>query len=202
MFISGRQNCHLKGLNSYVIRDRVSPSSGMVRVFHNTGDCVPSLLDWEGRYWLAPHNHRQDITLSALTGRAYNVSFAWDSRAQSKTSLEWIFRSEILGEGLAAHWHDAGELRMINVEPILDGLFIGASEIHTVIAEPGAAWLVREGQVAPVGHKSLCYSTHSPFVLSLDGLYSPLDRDELRAAYYDLAGQSQGRLEHMFREYA
>lgn len=184
-FISGRKNCHLAGLNSYVLSERVSPQTGMLRIFHNTGDCLPALT-LDGKYCLAPHNHRQDITLSILKGAAYNVNFSYDSRAPEKHFYEWMFYSQIVDGEIKANFHGTGDLRIAQIEPIRDGLFLHAAQIHTVVAEPGAAWLVTEGLVAPKDHKSLCYSRHGDFKLSQDGLYSELNAGELQYAWREL----------------
>lgn len=187
-FISGRKNCHLKGLNSYVLRERISPDEGMLRIFHNTSNCLPGLIR-EGKYTLAPHNHRQDITLFAICGSATNINFAWDSRAPEKHFREWVFRSEIVDGEISAHYHDNGDLRVTGIEPInCGGIVLPSRQIHTVIASRGSAWLVMEGALAPQGQKSLCYSIHSPFVLSNEGLYENLTQRELDAAW-DQIGQ-------------
>lgn len=182
MFISGRKNCHLKGLNSYVIRDRLSRKEGMIRVFHNIENCLPSLVK-DGKFCLAPHNHRQDITLSMLTGSAYNVNFTYDNRAPEKHFWEWSFYSQIVDGEIAAHFHGTGDLRVSDVTPIKSGIFLPSSQIHTVVAEPGSAWLVREGLTSPEKQENLCYSRHVDFKLSQDELYSELSHEELRYAW-------------------
>lgn len=181
-FISGRKNCHLEGLNSYVISERRNSQEGMIRVFHNTGNCLP-VLTHDGKFTLAPHNHRQDITLSILKGSAYNVNFRFDSRAPEKHFWEWEFYSQIVDGEIAAHYSNTGDLRVTNIEPILNGLYLPASQIHTVVATPGSAWLVCEGALAKPGSKSLCYSRHGAFKLSLGNLYSVLPEAELRSAW-------------------
>jgi hypothetical protein len=188
-FISGRENCHIRGLNSYVIRDRVSDTEGMIRVFHCTGDCLPA-LSVNGEFCLAAHNHRQDITLSLLQGSSYNVDFEWDSRAPEKKFYEWRFYSQIVDGNIEAHYSNTGDLRIRQITPIpprfYHGLFLRSTQIHTVVATVGSAWLIREGSLAPPEQKSLCYTMGGDFKLSSEGLYRDLSIEELRAAWEEL----------------
>lgn len=181
-FVAGRKNFHLKGLNSYVISERTSQSVGMVRVFHNTGDALPELVR-NGVFCIAPHNHRQDISLTLLNGSVYNVDFKFDSRAPEKHFWEWKFKSAIVDGDMATQYHGTGDLRVVNIQPLarLHALFLSSASIHCIIASPGASWLIEEGALAPPKQHSLCYSRHSGFSLSMADLYEPMTAEEVSA---------------------
>jgi|ERR1700722_3651640 len=181
-FISGRKNCHLKGLNSYVIRDRISDQIGMRRVFHNTGDALPELIRG-GVFCIAPHNHRQDISLTLLHGAVLNVDYSFDSRAADRQFFEWKFRSAIVDGEMATAYHNTGDLRVVNVQPLSrsHALFLHSAAIHGIIASPGASWLIEEGALAPATQLNLCYSRNSDFHLSQDDLYGPMTPEEVGA---------------------
>lgn len=90
-WISGIHNCHVPGLNSYVIRGRADEKVGMVRAFHNEGDhrgdnFLGKLLqdkpeECRQEYMLLPHNHRQAIRIIPVRGSVVNVTFDLDRRS-------------------------------------------------------------------------------------------------------------------------
>lgn len=186
-FISGLKNCHLPGVNSYVLKDRVSPSIGMTRIFHCTGSSMKSLVKEDGSYRLAPHNHRQDIALYAIRGVAYNVSFDWEDNGYPGPNYQWDFSSEIVDGNIGASVSSTGTLTISDIAPITEaGLFLPSSQIHTVIAPAGSAWLVQEGPMAPTGHVSRCYSINPNLDLQRSGMYLPMDDLELEDAFNDI----------------
>lgn len=183
-FISGLKNCHLPGVNSYVLKDRVSQSIGMTRIFHCTSTAMESLTKADGSYRLAPHNHRQDIALYAISGVAYNVSFDWVEHHHPGPNYQWDFSSEIVDGNIGASVSATGTLTIRDIAPITEsGLFLPSSQVHTVIAPAGSAWLVQEGPLAAQGHVSRLYSIGSSLDLQRSGMYLPMDNSELESAF-------------------
>lgn len=181
-FLSGLRNCHIHGLNSYVIRERVSDTVGMLRIFHNTGHRLRSLTG-DQDYRLAPHNHRQDITLYGLFGSAANVALDVDRLPHRGTQFEYVFGSALQSGEFTLDFKDTVGLFVKDAQPLPKcGLKIPATEVHTVVAAPDSAWLVAEGTLAPATHHSLCYSKRHDFKLKNDGLYVPMTAEELQDA--------------------
>lgn len=183
LFKSGLRHCHVRDLFSYVIRDRISPAEGMIRVFHNTGESLSSLVGTQGEFMLAPHNHRQDITLLRIAGSPVNVDFSIDRLVHGKQQREWRFVSALLTGEFSLEWSNTVDLRVSNAALIPDsGVYLSAEQVHTVIAPPGSAWMVIEGQIATPSHRSLCYSLRPGLVLNSNGLYLPMEEVELDTA--------------------
>lgn len=177
-FISGLANCHLPGLYSFVISERVSPEIGMKRVFYAGSRCDMNLWD-RADFRLKPHNHRQSIRLTLLFGEASNVDFTFD-RYGNLALWKYGFRSALLNDrrfGLERMWREDARF---TEEPITSqGLHLHWSDVHTVTASRESAWLVEEFEQAPAGTER-CYSTSDHLTLDSRGLYVPLDTRTLR----------------------
>lgn len=170
-------------LHSYVIRERIDPEHGMIRVFHNTGDSMACLVGPTGEFNVAPHSHRQDITLVRIAGNALNVDFSIDRLVHGKQQREWVFGSALLGGEFSIEWRNTVDLRVSNVCPIPDaGMHLASDRVHTVIAPPDSAWLVIEGKTAHARQRSLCYSLRGDFQLQSAGLYVPMSESEVAEA--------------------
>lgn len=187
-WISGIQNCHVLGLNSYVIRDRISDAQGMVRVFHNEGGRVFGSNFMGGLvhaddYMLAPHNHRQAIRLVPISGTILNVSFELDRRSHDHRTAEWVFESAILTGEASIRYKDLIDMHVRDAAILPpEGISLAAHEVHTVIASLDASWLVIEGEPAPLSQQSLFYTRRSDYRLNTDLLYEPMDEWQLRTA--------------------
>lgn len=185
-WISGIQNCHVEGLNSYVIANRTSDYNGMLRVFHNVGgrgfgfNWMNALLR-DGDYALAPHNHRQAIRLVPIRGHVLNVSFELDRRSHDHRTTEWVFESAILTGTASIRYKDSIDMyvRDVAILPI-HGISLAAHEVHTVVASEGAAWLVVEGKPAPPFQQSLFYTRRPDYRLNDDGLYQSMEWWQLK----------------------
>ncbi len=178
-FLSGLANCHIPGLYSLVISERESATVGMRRIFYAGLDCKMGL--WDGAdFRIKPHNHRQDIRLSRLFGRVSNVDVKLSEVHQWRSEFavyEYAFGSALLDGQFS--------LRRVRLmmgdlieRPLTAPIYLHWSNVHTVVAEPGSAWLVEEGAVAPEGMER-CYSVSHRLSLSSEGLYRPLDRERL-----------------------
>ncbi len=179
-FLSGLADCHLPGLYSLVLSERVSPEVGMRRVFYASQICRMDL--WDGAdFRLKPHNHRQNIKLTLLFGKAANVDVKLSEVHQWRGEFavyEYGFRSALLNGEFSVErirMHAASlKMRDLTERP----LYLHWSNIHTVVAAPRSAWLVEECALAPEGMER-CYSVSHRLSLSSDGLYRKMDRAEL-----------------------
>lgn len=175
-FTSGLANCHLPGLYSLAISERVSSEVGMRRVFYCGADCRMDL--WDGAdFRIKPHNHRQDITLTLLFGKVDNhvLKVGFGEMAVWK----YGFGSALLnGEfSLSRMNREDAQLRE---QPITrGGLFMEWNMAHTVTARKYSAWLVEEGCPAPPGMER-CWSISHRLTLSSEGLYQPMDAAQLK----------------------
>lgn len=148
----------------------------MIRVFHNRA-CkqMESLYLLDGNYSIAPHNHRQDITLYALRGDVCNLSFKVDRRSHDREHTEFRFGSAIVDGKIEAHYRDCVDLYLDSANIIgFSGLFLSWQEVHTVLSSPGAAWAVVEGEEAPESAISLCYSRKNRLAFDQTDLYQPI----------------------------
>src|ERR1700722_12101951 len=175
-FLSGLANCHLPGLYSLVVSPRKSPTVGMKRVFYTGKHCRMDL--WEGAdFRIKPHNHRQDIRLKLLFGEAVNVGLKFG--AGEIHTFKYKFTSALLNgefgvERMEDQWCALHEIPLRSMP-----LFFSWSDVHTVTAVPGTAWLVEEFDLAPEGMER-CYSVSHRLSLSSAGLYRPMDTEELQ----------------------
>lgn len=179
-FLSGLADCHLPGLYSLVLSERVSHEKGMRRIFYASQHCRMDL--WDGAdFRLKPHNHRQNITLQLLFGNVSNVALKLSEVHQGRGEFvvyEYAFGSALLnGEfSLNRIRMHAADLRHKDLTE--RPLYLHWSNIHTVVAAPGSAWLVEEFAVAPEG-MGRCYSVSHRLKLSSDGLYRKMSQGEL-----------------------
>ncbi len=183
-FISGLRNCHLPGVDSLVLRDRISPSQGMIRLFYNSSSKeMKNLKQDDGRYVLAPHNHRQDISLYRVSGNPVNINFFVDRRSHDHYHIEMKFGSAITDGKLRTDYRDCVDLYLqdANVVPGREGMALPYQQVHTMLSSPGDSWLVVEGQVAPEGTIPYCYSPTKNGLLEFDqsGLYQTMTEFEL-----------------------
>jgi hypothetical protein len=174
-FLSGLANCHLPGLYSLVLSERQNSNIGMRRVFYVGKDCKMDL--WEGAdFRLKPHNHRQSIRLKLLRGDAQNISI----NVGFGTLRLWCYR---FGSALLDGSFTLERMFYENAHTVArripeDGLYLHWNEVHTVTAEPGAAWLVEELELAPPD-TARCWSVSDHLQLSNDGLYRPMIAEEI-----------------------
>lgn len=178
--ISGLRNCHVPNVTSLVLRERLSPQEGMVRIFYaEPNHPLQYLYRVGGEFNVAAHNHRQDLSLEVLFGTVDNWILT-EREESPKRLAEYSFNSGILGEMSVAI------LRLLEVDITRYSMFLGrpfdmlASHIHTVtVASRSAAWVVREGALSPA--PTLAYNKMG-WKPSVEGLYIPMSDQELRIA--------------------
>lgn len=174
-FISGLSNCHLPGLYSLVLSERQTPKIGMRRIFYCGPNCTMDL--WAGAdFRLKPHNHRQNLRLTLLFGQAKNVSL----KIGFGIHRAWCYR---FGSALLNGSFELDRLFFQDVDvapkPITrEGVDLHWSDVHTMTAQPGSAWLVEEGELAPPD-TARCWSIDHQLKLSNEGLYLPMEAKQL-----------------------
>lgn len=136
-----KMNCHVKGLHSIVLR---SYGGRLLRCFFTTPDHeMYHNVDPEFCLALGVHNHLYSLTLSAVYGSAYNMSFEKCPQLQNVDMSR--FHSKLNGGGGAERLYRSG-LIGTGAERITK-LELTSDELHTVYVprETRACWLVQEG---------------------------------------------------------
>lgn len=180
--ISGLANCHLPGIYSLVLKPRQDSRDGMLRVFYTSKEAKLNVLEDDNDFMVMPHNHRQDIMLYRLFGKVTNMQLflAGAVPEDAKAVHEYSFGSALLGGEFTLNYRrpDWGIYRR---EEITErGFYLKWSDVHTVIAEPESAWVVKEGDLAPEPYVSLSYSRQPNKKLTSEGLYRKMGAEELR----------------------
>lgn len=175
--ISGLANCHLPGIYSLALRPRKDAKDGMLRVFYTSKEAKLDNLEDSQDFMVMPHNHRQDITLYHLFGRATNVrmDFGFGSELH-----EYSFGSAILNGEFSLAYRQRTSAVFVYEEITSEGLPLKWDDAHTIVAHPGSAWVVKEGDLAPEPYTSLSYSRQREKKLNSAGLYRKMDANELR----------------------
>lgn len=188
--ISGLANCHIPGIYSLVLKPRQDSRDGMLRVFYTNAEAKLNVLEDDDDFIVMPHNHRQDITLYRLFGQATNVRLLpcgvvpEDGLGQVH---EYSFGSALLGGEFTLSYRRPNWGLYVREEITEGGLYLKWSDVHTVVAEPNSAWVVREGDLAPEPYVSLSYSRKPNKKLQSEGLYRKMGPDELLTLSRELA---------------
>jgi len=182
--LSGIANCHVVGVNSYVIQERVNSSQGMVRIFHATGGhSLATMFGSDCDFSLLPHNHRQDIELILLYGQVEHFVFCIKPASSYALPVyEMRFSPVLLGGD--------GEFRSLGASrisaPLASDMQVGSvvpvpyQTVHGMrVRSKSAAWAVREKAEAPKGWDPSCYSMLASKTAPKDGFYVPLSQPEL-----------------------
>lgn len=177
--ISGLANCHIPGVYSLVLKPRRSPEEGMLRIFYTTQGCKLDYLETDTDFTVMPHNHRQDVSLHLLFGRAANRRLYLKGGVQRVN--EYIFGSALMdGSFSLKHNQLIKTARFVRDELHEEGISMKWSDVHTVVAAPLSAWVVKEGALAPEPYTSLCYSRQDNKQLDATGLYRKMMPEELK----------------------
>lgn len=181
--IRGLWNCHVRGLHSLVLRDRVDDSNGMIRVFYAEQGALcykPGQIEFP----IMPHNHRQDITLTNLFGNAANYVYTFEKKLRRGVEHlhEYEFGSALLDGSFTLIPKGRKAIDKVSYRELSDVPQVMKSwEVHTIGAWGLSAWLVEEGQLAT--HGTLCYSREPGKVLSSDGLYIPMSAGDIETCW-------------------
>lgn len=181
-------NCHTPGVDSIVLNYSPYEPIKMTRMFVAwPSQKLWQLLQPDGSYTVAVHNHRYDIRLTCLTGQIINYEiYVKPLGIQSfapRPIFEHTFQSGINGE---LHISDNPRLMTIaqeHYQALSSGqdVLMRAEQLHTVIVPPRhrpVAWLVHEGQdrIDP-----LLYSAVPNPSIETDGLYEKMSTEDARS---------------------
>jgi len=175
----GYANCHIPGVYSLLLRPRQDENEGALRMFYSSPESKLDQLYHDDDFVVMPHNHRQDITLYPLFGKATNV----DVHLQDgpATLHEYEFKSLLVDGELSVKFRRSliGGANITRWPIERDGVFLRWWHVHTVVAEPDTAWIVKEGRIAPDRFVPLAYSKKTDKKLDPTGLYRPMTLGEL-----------------------
>jgi hypothetical protein len=135
-----RMNCHIKGLHSIVLKNE---SGRLTRLFL----CTPNHEMWKNIdiglvLNLGVHNHRYDLTLSAVHGEAKNIVYLQANPAYGVKTKVYRFHDKDNVVYLGNDW-----IREYSSIPITK-VHMNRTELHTVYVNryETASWLVEEGE--------------------------------------------------------
>ena len=140
------KNCHVAGLHSIVLNNNMGK---LTRFFcadktHNMHKNLSNLM-----FSLGVHDHKYDLTLTNLFGRAINVNFSVEQvEFPNKGNVSF----HTFSDGKATRgdtYIPRALLKQTTLECLSDKpMFIDKDSLHTVYVPKGepAAWLVEEGE--------------------------------------------------------
>lgn len=180
----GIRNCHVRGLDSVVLRD----GPRMVRMFvahpnhelwRNHASILSVLVD---RQTLALHPHHCDVTLRRVMGTIvnYTAELVEDPRGVLQECAYLSAIKDGVGALVPTGRRFRGDLLSFGAVRDDPGTFMLASAIHCVWVPRGAsaAWTVSEGQEDPA-YVQRCYTQTPTFDQS--GMYQPMTVHETLA---------------------
>jgi hypothetical protein len=141
-----RRDVHAFGLDSYVLRNW---NGRLSRVYHTRHNTLASNYPYSPFYSIGLHDHRYDLTLMGVQGVA--ISYQWASWEVSKPNLNalWHYRWRTqLGGNAGYERTNLRNVELRSSQELFQGrpFYLSYNILHTVWAEPGAAWMVFEGE--------------------------------------------------------
>ena len=182
-FISGHRNYHVRGINSFLIRESKPGESRLLRVFQATDNCASKLIQY-GDYSIAPHNHSFSLTLYLMFGAAYNVEF----QSIVNDGNDYSYRLGVNGDGFNLEESTLCTLVVDQIRRIrADGIGMNSEVVHSIVAESGSVWLTVENE-SPIDFVEPLYlfSKLPNFSLVDPELYQPMSEGELSGYQYIL----------------
>lgn len=182
----GLWNCHVVGVQSLVLRERVDDNNGMYRIFYADSDVLNTNLPMQGSviqrdFVLMPHNHKQDLKFTKLFGEVVQI---WYEFGPSEDSLyEYEFTSALHGGDFGLQLRRCMPVKKVHAHHMGSNgycdcsFFMRSVDVHTVRATAGSAWLVEEGQLDK-DLTPLCYSRFPDKKLDKTNLYKPMTDQE------------------------
>lgn len=187
------RNCHLPNVHSMALRERLDGHTGMARVFYaDKGHPLKSMFGADGDFTIMPHNHRQHITIELLFGKVYNLRYQKTSQETGFLPVyEYWFDSPLLGGSNTFQPTTQNRLSA----PVWEELALGVPismywyQIHGMVVQSDrAAWIVREGKLAPVIPKTsgLAYSLLPQKLIDSTGMYLTMPANEAQKMCKDI----------------
>lgn len=145
--LMSRRDVHTFGLDSYVLRK--DAKGRLVRVFHIRGNMLQGNYPYSPSYSIGIHNHRYDLAMVGVQGRAINYTWkrGGSLRTDQHSLYEFEWRTHIDGKG-SSRLVGLANLTLDSAQELREGerRFVANTALHTVWAEPGAAWIIYEGE--------------------------------------------------------
>lgn len=181
--MTGLWNCHAIGLHSIVLYQN---GDMLRRMFFTTKDHELH-RNWSySNPSIAFHPHRFDITLIPITKNATNVILDTTEVPRENngcTVAKWRYKSQLIsGEG--SFWKERDvSLKSMAIKhwPMNVPRYMSADVVHSVFVPKSeeAAWIVEEGRPYPDQYENIAYSNADLSSWSSDGLYQPMDEEEI-----------------------
>ena len=175
--VPGLRNCHAYGVHSVVLsrypdgrpRRRIFVALSNHELWQNDSK--------DGRYSVAIHSHRTELTLTRVAGPIHQVCARFDCAALLHEG--WLFSSAIRGGGAGGFVHYSSVSHIAVDEPEqLTHTVMAADDMHTVWVprHERAAWIVEEGR--EIGPDRPCYSNADLSAWPPSGLYTPMSQEK------------------------
>lgn len=189
-FLSGHRNYHVKGINSFLIRESKPGHSRLLRVFQSTDECASKLVQY-GDYSIAPHNHSFALKLYLLGGSAYNVEFKDNHGSDCN---DYMYPLVINSKGFKFDTPEPTTLLVDQIRKITsNGVQMDSKTVHSIVAEPNSTWLTVETDTnIDNAERLFLYSKLSDFHLQDSSLYIPMNQVELQSHQYILDAANYG----------
>lgn len=183
ILMKSKKNCHVSGLNSFVIG--VNEDGGLIRVFVALPDSDLHLKNNMDGLSLGIHNHRYPLRLIGLAGVVMNMEYSISPiHPRRPASWDQILNAYRFGP-MGSEIGFCGLRRVSQVsEDRIEDLILPPESFHTVVvSSPGVAvWVAIEGPEVP-GADPLCLTTQDMLQWSREGLYEPFSYpDEVMAS--------------------
>ena len=184
--VKSLKNCHVKGLDSYVLYDSKKEGGFMLRIFFAYPGSLDNIYDRNGNFILGIHNHRFDISFIPILGAMVNVrtEILPNPTPESTRLHEFSFSSAILNGAMSADYQKPVDATPLREDVLMPGMHatMKAEELHTVRiknseATEGVAWIVIEGP--DINPDSLIYGTKEKLTLNREELYQTMTKEEV-----------------------
>lgn len=168
------RNCHARGLDSIVIDEDSRGSLERMFVSHPGGALENNASG--DKFAVGIHEHHYPITLEAVSGEVWNLTYALFFRADLKLKA-YTFAHNMDGKPTIRPLGETGVLKIATSElsqRAIQQIHLQARELHTIVVPAtsrGAAWIVREGERETDATLLLTDKDMTTFVP--DGLYQP-----------------------------
>lgn len=145
--LMSRRDVHVQGLDSFVL---INDDGELTRMFYARTDELLRNTPYSPAYSVGIHNHRYGLWLTGVLGKAVSYHFVdVGARILTPHSLyRYDWRSQLSADPGWRRHESMHNLELLESSYIGDdsgSLYMSADKLHTVWAEPGAAWLVDEG---------------------------------------------------------
>jgi hypothetical protein len=185
--LMSRRNVHVLGLDSYVLRN---VDGRLTRVYAARSSALQANYPYSESPSLGVHDHLYDFTMHGIQGKVINYTYRVDpfAPADRHTVDHYAFASIVKNVDTACTipFHRIGTANlMLQAAHLLepgDYEVMRAHELHTVWAEAGSGWLIRERSYVDGKNSTNLYSYGTP-VLGMDYYNQWDDLRQIRTSF-------------------